>query len=103
MRSVLLAVLIGMSISIKSTPHDTPEDQVCQVTPASTNVVELNDNKDTEIGLGVYQTTQGKKRMIHLEALRVGYRHIDSAKLYRNEEDVGKAIGTVGCHERTYI
>ena len=53
MRSVLLAfVLVGMSMSVKSIPHDTPDDQVCQVTPASTNVVELNDNKDTESWVG---------------------------------------------------
>ena len=107
MRSVLLAfVLIGMSISIKSTPHDTPEDQVCQVTPASTNVVELNDGtKIPRIGLGVYQTTPGKEAYDSCrEALRVGYRHIDSAKLYRNEEDVGKAIRDSGLpREDVYI
>ncbi|KIY62838.1 Aldo/keto reductase [Cylindrobasidium torrendii FP15055 ss-10] len=42
------------------------------------------------VGLGVYQnyTTQASV----LEALRYGYRHIDSAQAYRNEAHVGAAV-----------
>ena len=62
-------------MSVKSIPQDTPDDQVCQVTPASTNVVELNDGaKIPRVGLGVYQTTPGKEAYDSCrEALRVGY------------------------------
>ena len=52
-------------MSIKSIPHDTPEDQVCQVTPASTNVVELNDGtKIPRLGWVCTKLPQAKKRMI---------------------------------------
>ena len=47
------------------------------------------------IGLGVYQNPPGTSTLnaIHW-ALEAGYRHIDTAKIYRNEESVGEAIRT---------
>jgi methylglyoxal/glyoxal reductase len=45
------------------------------------------------IGLGVYQTQPGKTTEQAVSfALRDGYRLIDTAKLYANESDVGRAI-----------
>jgi diketogulonate reductase-like aldo/keto reductase len=45
------------------------------------------------LGLGVYQTTPGKATEEAVKsALRVGYRHIDTASLYGNEESVGRAV-----------
>ena len=45
------------------------------------------------IGLGVYQSNPGMEtENAVLEALRLGYRHIDTAAIYRNEESVGNAI-----------
>jgi methylglyoxal/glyoxal reductase len=39
-----------------------------------------------------------------LHALRHGYRHIDTAALYRNEEDVGRAIRDSGVpREEVYV
>ena len=57
------------------------------------------------IALGVYQTTPGDEAYNSvLEALRNGYRHIDSAKLYNNEQDVGKAVKDSGLNrEEVYI
>jgi diketogulonate reductase-like aldo/keto reductase len=45
------------------------------------------------VGLGVYQSSPGPEtyRAV-LSALSLGYRHIDTAQIYRNESDVGKAI-----------
>lgn len=45
------------------------------------------------LGLGVWQIPQGThtESAVHW-ALQAGYRHIDTAKLYGNEESVGKAI-----------
>ena len=49
------------------------------------------------LGLGVYQTPRGEKtRHAVSAALRVGYRHIDTARLYGNEEDVGRAVRESG-------
>ncbi|KAF1332822.1 putative oxidoreductase, partial [Globisporangium splendens] len=45
------------------------------------------------IGLGVFQSQPGSETYSAvLSALQNGYRHIDTAKVYRNERDVGKAI-----------
>jgi diketogulonate reductase-like aldo/keto reductase len=45
------------------------------------------------IGLGVYLVPSGRAtREAVSSALRLGYRHIDTARLYDNEADVGRAI-----------
>lgn len=44
------------------------------------------------IALGVYQTPPEETEKIVLAALEAGYRHIDSAQYYHNEEDVARAI-----------
>jgi diketogulonate reductase-like aldo/keto reductase len=49
------------------------------------------------VGLGVFQSPPGQTTyQTVLEALRVGYRHIDTAAIYRNEKDVGRAIRESG-------
>jgi len=45
------------------------------------------------LGLGVYQIRHGKKTYEAVShALEIGYRHIDTAQFYNNEESVGKAV-----------
>lgn len=54
------------------------------------------------IGLGVYKSAPGQETYeAVLSALRIGYRHIDTAQVYGNEADVGRrARGReVGCFE----
>ncbi|KAL4074328.1 NADP-dependent oxidoreductase domain-containing protein [Scleroderma citrinum] len=46
------------------------------------------------LGFGVYQNDDAKPSV--LEALRAGYRHIDSAQMYRNEGAVGEAVKASG-------
>lgn len=49
------------------------------------------------LGFGVYKVTPGAETEDAVAAaLDVGYRHIDTAALYRNERDVGKAIAASG-------
>jgi diketogulonate reductase-like aldo/keto reductase len=49
------------------------------------------------LGLGVWQTPSGEvTRRAVRHALDVGYRHIDTARIYENEEDVGRAIRESG-------
>lgn len=43
-------------------------------------------------GFGLYQTPVGSASKITYEALKVGYRHIDSAQAYRNEEEGAQGI-----------
>lgn len=44
------------------------------------------------IGFGVFQTPQDETMAAVAEALKVGYRHIDTAAAYANEHGVGEAI-----------
>ncbi|MET0287022.1 MAG: aldo/keto reductase [Polyangiales bacterium] len=50
-----------------------------------------------QLGLGVWQTPRGEvTREAVRTALRVGYRHIDTASAYGNEADVGAAVRESG-------
>jgi diketogulonate reductase-like aldo/keto reductase len=50
-----------------------------------------------QVGLGVWQAARGQAtRDAVTAALRVGYRHIDTARVYGNEIDVGAAIKESG-------
>jgi len=62
--------------------------------PDSIQVFTLNNGIPMPaIGLGVYQMPNGPLTQRAVDyALRCGYRHIDTAMIYRNEESVGKAI-----------
>lgn len=45
------------------------------------------------LGLGVYQIPPGKSTVKAVKyALEIGYKHFDTAKIYGNESDVGKAL-----------
>ena len=48
------------------------------------------------LGYGVYQVTKDECERCVSDALRAGYRHIDTAQSYFNEEEVGKAIAASG-------
>ncbi|KAL4799489.1 NADP-dependent oxidoreductase domain-containing protein [Aspergillus venezuelensis] len=48
------------------------------------------------LGYGVYQTPTNVAEKVTVEALKLGYRHIDSAAAYKNEKEVTAAISTSG-------
>ncbi|UOQ60578.1 aldo/keto reductase [Leucobacter rhizosphaerae] len=57
----------------------------------------LNDGKEIpQLGLGVFLVEPGETERIVSEALEVGYRHIDTAAIYQNEAEVGRAIAASG-------
>jgi 2,5-diketo-D-gluconate reductase A len=63
------------------------------VTPALT----LNNGVEMPaLGFGVFQTPPAETAAAVAEALRVGYRHIDTAAAYDNERGVGDAIARSG-------
>jgi diketogulonate reductase-like aldo/keto reductase len=61
-------------------------------------VIGLNNGVNIPaLGLGVYQAESGREtERAVLDALDLGYRHIDTAKAYGNEKDVGRAIKKSG-------
>jgi diketogulonate reductase-like aldo/keto reductase len=59
--------------------------------------VELNDGRAMpQLGFGVFQIPPADTAAAVGHALRVGYRHVDTAAAYRNEAQVGEAIRSSG-------
>ncbi|MBV8883736.1 MAG: aldo/keto reductase [Chroococcidiopsidaceae cyanobacterium CP_BM_RX_35] len=59
--------------------------------------ITLNDGKAIpQLGFGVFQIEPENTAKAVSNALEIGYRHIDTAEMYRNEQEVGEAIRTSG-------
>ena len=63
----------------------------------SVPVLELNDGHTIpQLGFGVFKIPPAETERAVAVALEVGYRHIDTAEMYRNEEGVGQAVRRSG-------
>ena len=63
----------------------------------SNSRITLNDNTSIpQFGLGVWQVPAAVTEQVVADALEIGYRHIDTAQMYGNEEGVGAAIAKSG-------
>lgn len=59
--------------------------------------VTLNNGiKMPKLGYGVYQTPAEETQRAVADAIRIGYRSIDTAQAYRNESGVGRALAASG-------
>ena len=60
--------------------------------------LKLNNNIEIPVlGLGTYLSNPGKETIdAVLYALEIGYRHIDTAELYKNEFEVAEAVRQSG-------
>ena len=59
--------------------------------------IELNNGVTIpQLGFGVFLVPPGETEAAVATALATGYRHIDTAKLYENEDEVGAAIAKSG-------
>jgi 2,5-diketo-D-gluconate reductase A len=59
--------------------------------------IALNDgNTIPQLGFGVFQIKPKETVQAVGEALRIGYRHIDTAEMYGNEGEVGEAVSASG-------
>lgn len=66
-------------------------------TSAPTPTIALNDGVSIpQLGFGVFKVDPDETERIVLDALEVGYRHIDTAAIYGNEVGVGRAIAASG-------
>ena len=59
-------------------------------------VILRNGVKMPKLGFGVFQISKEECEQCVLEAIKIGYRHIDTAQSYCNEEEVGNAIHKCG-------
>ncbi len=63
----------------------------------SAELIELNDgNRIPQLGLGVWRATPDQTAVAVREALAAGYRHVDTAAIYRNERGVGAGLRESG-------
>jgi 2,5-diketo-D-gluconate reductase A len=59
--------------------------------------IELNNGVSIpQLGFGVFQVPPEDTEDVVVQALETGYRHIDTARAYQNEEGVGRAIAGSG-------
>jgi len=59
--------------------------------------ITLNDGHSIpQLGFGVFKVDPAETERIVTDALEAGYRHIDTAAIYGNEEGVGRAIAKSG-------
>jgi 2,5-diketo-D-gluconate reductase A len=59
--------------------------------------IELNNGVAIpQLGFGVFQVQPDETEAVVSQALEAGYRHLDTAAAYRNEEAVGRAIAASG-------
>ncbi len=54
-----------------------------------------NEDKIPAIGLGTWKATGDEVKKAVKEAILAGYRHIDTAAVYRNEEAIGDALAEI--------
>jgi 2,5-diketo-D-gluconate reductase A len=63
------------------------------IDPTTVPTVRLNDGSHVpQFGFGVFQIPAGETVAAVRTALDAGYRHIDTAQMYGNEAEVGRAI-----------
>lgn len=83
-----LAVASGMAWAVDSISTGNNKEQKMQF-------VTFNDgNKMPILGYGVYQIPPEQTQKCVEDAISVGYRSIDTAQAYRNEQGVGNAVKT---------
>ncbi|WP_145583730.1 2,5-didehydrogluconate reductase DkgA [Yersinia thracica] len=62
---------------------------------ATQPIIKLHDgNLMPQLGLGVWQASIEETQLAVTKALEIGYRSIDTAAIYKNEEGVGQALKT---------
>ncbi|MEP6559566.1 MAG: aldo/keto reductase, partial [Nakamurella sp.] len=69
------------------------ETTATETTATTVPTVALNNGVEIpQLGFGVFQIKPADTAAAVAEALKVGYRHIDTAEMYGNEKEVGQAL-----------
>ncbi|KAG2437733.1 hypothetical protein HYH02_011110 [Chlamydomonas schloesseri] len=71
----------------------------------STSLLLNSGHRIPSVGSGVYKSAPGEETYgAVLSALRLGYRHVDTAQVYGNEADVGRAVRDSGLpRDQVYV
>ena len=62
-----------------------------------------NDREMPLLGLGVYKTADDEAETAISAAVNAGYRLIDTASVYKNEESVGKELPNAASPARSFL
>src|SRR5687768_15630742 len=62
----------------------------------SNETIEVNGTRVPRLGFGTWQITGGAAEEAVRDALEIGYRHIDTARMYGNEAEVGAGLRASG-------
>jgi len=66
--------------------------------------IKLSNNIEVpQLGFGVFQIAPENTKEIVAEAIKVGYRHFDTAQAYYNEQQVGEAIAESGINREEFF
>ena len=65
--------------------------------PSAVPDITLNDGRTIpQLGFGVFQVPPEETQKAVETAIEIGYRHFDTAQMYRNEAGVGAALAASG-------
>ena len=77
--------------------HDVEGVVPTMTTTTTVPLITLNDGSQIpQLGFGVFQIEPAETQDATLSAFEAGYRHIDTAEMYGNEEGVGQAVAASG-------
>jgi 2,5-diketo-D-gluconate reductase B len=87
-------------VELDSFPVDRKSPYECGVSPrvagTMTHVIEVKGARIPLVGLGTWELRGRVCARVVEQALRLGYRHIDTAEMYDNEREVGEALRASG-------
>lgn len=76
--------------------HKVINDKIFSLGYNSNGICNTNSVKMPKLGFGVYQISKEECKQAVLDAIKIGYKLIDTAQSYFNEEEVGAAISECG-------